>query len=136
MADVPLNLAEIEQRIAAVRENIDELIEQAAAYSGAADEELAARRIAEQEALLELLTGRRDELTERKPPAGAKRSEVKQHMEVIGADGVHLGTVDRVEGAGCGASGGLAEHSGFSEYDCTAGFGGRGAGGAGPEAGG
>jgi hypothetical protein len=27
-----------------------------------------------------------------------KRSEVKQHMEVIGADGVHLGTVDRVEG--------------------------------------
>ena len=46
MADVPLDLAEIEQRIAAVRENISELIEQAAAYSGAADEELAARRIA------------------------------------------------------------------------------------------
>lgn len=25
-------------------------------------------------------------------------SKVKQHMEVIGADGVHIGTVDRVEG--------------------------------------
>src|SRR5439155_295402 len=46
MTDVPLNLAEIEQRIAAVRENISEVIEQAAAYSGAADEELAARRVA------------------------------------------------------------------------------------------
>ena len=40
MPDVPLNLAEIEERIAAVRENISELVEQAAAYSGAADEEL------------------------------------------------------------------------------------------------
>src|SRR6266850_8219779 len=97
MADVPLNLAEIEERIAAVRENINELIEQAAAYSGAADEELASRRIAEQEALLELLTRRREELTQRKSPAGVKRYEVKSHMEVIGADGVHIGTVDRVE---------------------------------------
>src|SRR5436190_13484980 len=43
MAEVPLNLAEIEERIAAVRENISELIEHAAAYSGAADEELASR---------------------------------------------------------------------------------------------
>jgi hypothetical protein len=25
-------------------------------------------------------------------------SEIKEHMEVIGADGVHVGTVDRVEG--------------------------------------
>lgn len=24
--------------------------------------------------------------------------DVKQHMEVIGADGVHIGTVDRIEG--------------------------------------
>src|SRR6478752_7291406 len=98
MADVPLNLAEIEQRIAAVRENIDELVEQAAAYSGAADEELASRRIAEQEALLELLTRRRDELTQRKSPDAVTRSEIKPRMEVIGADGVHVGTVDRVEG--------------------------------------
>src|SRR6266550_5984491 len=98
MAEVPLNLAEIEERIAAVRENISELVEHAAAYSGAADEELAARRIAEQEVQLELLTRRRDELTQRKSPAGVRRYEVKQHMEVIGADGVHLGTVDRIEG--------------------------------------
>src|SRR6185312_9261243 len=98
MPDVPLDLAEIEQRIAAVRENITESVEQAAAYSGAADEELASRRIAEQEALLELLTRRRDELTQRKSPAKVRRYEVKQHMEVIGADGVHIGTVDRVEG--------------------------------------
>jgi len=25
-------------------------------------------------------------------------AEIKEHMEVIGADGVHLGTVDKVEG--------------------------------------
>ncbi|MEN3748127.1 DUF2171 domain-containing protein [Sphingomonas sp. HF-S3] len=25
-------------------------------------------------------------------------SQIKEHMEVIGADGVHVGTVDRVEG--------------------------------------
>ena len=25
-------------------------------------------------------------------------SQIKEHMEVIGADGVHLGTIDRVEG--------------------------------------
>jgi hypothetical protein len=28
----------------------------------------------------------------------ADASNIKQHMEVIGADGVHVGTVDRVEG--------------------------------------
>jgi hypothetical protein len=26
------------------------------------------------------------------------RSDVKEHMEVIGADGVHIGTIDHVEG--------------------------------------
>jgi hypothetical protein len=25
--------------------------------------------------------------------------DIKEHMEIIGADGVHVGTVDRVEGA-------------------------------------
>jgi hypothetical protein len=25
---------------------------------------------------------------------------IKEHMEVIGADGVHIGTVDRVDGGG------------------------------------
>lgn len=40
MAEIPLTLTEIEGRMAAIRENIRELIEQAAAYSGAADDEL------------------------------------------------------------------------------------------------
>ena len=97
MSDIPLTLAEIEERIAAIRENLTELTEQAAAYSGAAVEELNAQRIADQEAQLDPLLRRRDELLERKPRPGAKIS-VKPHMEVIGADGVHIGTVDRVVG--------------------------------------
>ena len=28
----------------------------------------------------------------------ADLSEIKEHMEIIGADGVHIGTVDKVEG--------------------------------------
>jgi hypothetical protein len=44
--------AELDRRIAAVRENIRTLIEQATAYSGAADEARNADRIAEQETLL------------------------------------------------------------------------------------
>ena len=97
MPDIPLTLAEIEERIAAIRENLTELTEQAAAYSGAAVEELNAQRIADQEARLDTLIRRRDELLERKPRPGAKIS-IKPHMEVIGADGVHIGTVDRVVG--------------------------------------
>ena len=97
MPDIPLTLAEIEERIAAIRENLTELTEQAAAYSGAAVEELNARRIADQEAQLDPLIRRRDELLERKPRPGAKIS-IKPHMEVIGADGVHIGTVDRLIG--------------------------------------
>jgi hypothetical protein len=55
----PAELAELDRRIAVVRENIRELVEQAAAYSGAADEDLTADRIAEQDALLaELLKER------------------------------------------------------------------------------
>jgi hypothetical protein len=30
----------------------------------------------------------------------ADASKIKEHMEVIGADGVHVGTVDRVEKGG------------------------------------
>jgi hypothetical protein len=66
MPDILLNIAEIDDRIAAVRENLRELVEQAAAYSGAADEELISRRIAEQEAELELLTKQRDKLSQSK----------------------------------------------------------------------
>jgi hypothetical protein len=97
MPDIPLTLAEIDQRIAAIRENLTELTEQAAAYSGAAVEELTAQRIADQEAQLDLLTKQRDELTRSRPRVGKLEISVKQHMEVIGADGVHIGTVDRVE---------------------------------------
>ena len=66
MPEMSLNLAEIEERIAVLRENIRELVEQAAAFSGAADEELVSQRIAEQEAQLELLTRQRDELVQQK----------------------------------------------------------------------
>lgn len=45
-------VAEIDRRIALVRENLRTLVEQAAAYSGAADEARTADRIAEQEELL------------------------------------------------------------------------------------
>jgi hypothetical protein len=62
MLAIWLEIADIGERIAAIRENLRGLVEQAAAYSGAADEELTSRRIAEQEAELERLTKQRDEL--------------------------------------------------------------------------
>ena len=55
-------LAEIDADIAAIRENLLELTEQAAARSGAADEEFAAERIAQQEARLSSLTKEREAL--------------------------------------------------------------------------
>jgi hypothetical protein len=55
-------LGELEMRIAIVRENLRELIEQAAAYSGAADEERNADRIADQDARLAELLKKRDAL--------------------------------------------------------------------------
>ena len=65
MLAIWLKIFEIDKRIAAVRENLRGLVEQAAAYTGAADEELTSRRIAEQEAELERLTKQRDELSSR-----------------------------------------------------------------------
>jgi hypothetical protein len=62
MPDIPGNIEEIDARISTVRENLRQLVEQAAAYSGNADDELVSRRIAEQEAQLEVLTQRRAEL--------------------------------------------------------------------------
>ena len=50
-------------------------------------------------------------------------SQIKEHMEVIGADGVHVGTVDKVDGnrikltkadSGAGFEGGA--HSGHHHY--------------------
>jgi hypothetical protein len=58
----PLSLPELEQRIAIVRDNIRQLIEQAAAFSGAGDEERNADRLAEQNEELEKLVKQRDAL--------------------------------------------------------------------------
>lgn len=52
--------SDLEREIDAVRENIRELIEQAAGYSGAADDEQASARIADQEARLAALMQERD----------------------------------------------------------------------------
>ena len=59
-------LAELEEHIRAVRENIRLLTEQATAYSGAADEDRNADRISEQDALLAKLLEERDALTGQK----------------------------------------------------------------------
>jgi uncharacterized small protein (DUF1192 family) len=56
------SLSELEARIAIVRDNIRQLIEQAAGYSGAEDEERNADRIAQQTAELERLNKQRDAL--------------------------------------------------------------------------
>ncbi len=44
---------------------------------------------------------------------------IKEHMEVIGADGVHVGTVDRVEGGRIKltkADSGMGGHKGHHHY--------------------
>jgi uncharacterized small protein (DUF1192 family) len=60
--DSLLSLPELERRIAIVRDNIRQLIEQAAANSGAGDESRNADRIAQQQEELERLTKQRDAL--------------------------------------------------------------------------
>jgi hypothetical protein len=57
-----LSLAELEQRIAIARDNIRQLIEQAAAQSGAEDEDRNADRIAQQQEELDRLVKQRDRL--------------------------------------------------------------------------
>ena len=57
-----LSLDEIERRIQIVEDNLRELVEQAAAFSGAADEERNAQRIADQQEKLDALMKQRDEL--------------------------------------------------------------------------
>ena len=56
------SLAELERRIAIVRDNIRELIEQAAAFSGAEDEARNADRLARRQVELDRLTKERDAL--------------------------------------------------------------------------
>ena len=55
-----LSRTELEQRIAEVRQNISQLVEQAAAFSGAADESRTADRIADLEEQLRALIKRKD----------------------------------------------------------------------------
>jgi predicted RNA-binding protein len=55
-------LADIEKRIQIVEDNLRELVEQAAAYSGAADEARNADRIADQQAKLDALLKEREAL--------------------------------------------------------------------------
>jgi hypothetical protein len=58
-----LSTSELDEEIAIVRDNLRELVEQAAARSGAADEDLAANRIAEEEEdKLASLIAQRDKL--------------------------------------------------------------------------
>ena len=56
----PLSLEELEDRIAIMRDNIRQVIEQAAAQSGAGDESRNADRLADQQAELNRLTKERD----------------------------------------------------------------------------
>jgi septal ring factor EnvC (AmiA/AmiB activator) len=62
MSGPHLSLAELEERINDVRDNINQLTEQAAAVSGAEDEERNAERIDEQNEELERLLKQRDAL--------------------------------------------------------------------------
>jgi hypothetical protein len=64
-AHVPPDIADIDGRIAMVRNNLRELVEQATAYSGASTEELMSQRIAEQEARLAALIEQREKLARR-----------------------------------------------------------------------
>jgi uncharacterized small protein (DUF1192 family) len=57
-----LSLPELERRIAIIRDNIRQLVEQAAAFSGAENEARNADRIAQQTQELERLTKQRDAL--------------------------------------------------------------------------
>ena len=63
MSEQTDQLAEIEMRLSIAQENLRQLTEQAAAYSGAKDEELAAERIKDQEDEIMRLTKLRVELT-------------------------------------------------------------------------
>jgi len=66
MSAISLSITEIDDRIAIIRGNLRDLIEQAASFSGAGGEELMSQRITEQEAQLDLLAKQRDELSRRR----------------------------------------------------------------------
>ncbi|MEH2545698.1 hypothetical protein V1283_002343 [Bradyrhizobium sp. AZCC 2262] len=123
MPDIIADTADIDDQIAVARENLRELIEQAAAYSGAADDDLVAQRIADQEARLELMTEWREEVLQSTNSDTKRRdmtkSRIKEKMEVIGADGVHIGTVDRITAGRIRLTkndGGEGRHKGHHHY--------------------
>jgi hypothetical protein len=61
-----LSLDELQDRITITRDNIRQLIEQAAGYSGAEDEARNTDRIAEQSAELQRLVKQRDEMLKKR----------------------------------------------------------------------
>jgi hypothetical protein len=63
VATVSPAVMEIDRRIAIVRANLRELVEQAASYSGASDDERMSQRIAEQETRLATLIRQREEFS-------------------------------------------------------------------------
>jgi uncharacterized small protein (DUF1192 family) len=65
MSNSSLSVAELNERIRIVRENIRQLVEQAAAYSGAEDEDRNADRIAQQTEELDRLTKQRDAMAKK-----------------------------------------------------------------------
>ena len=66
-------LDEIDRKIQIVENNLQELIEQAAAFSGAADEERAAERIADQQAKLDALLKEREACSDSEIPSRHER---------------------------------------------------------------
>jgi len=73
-----LSLPELDERIALLRANIAQLVEQAAASSGAEDENRNADRIAQQSDELARLVKERDALQAIVPPAKPKRAAPKK----------------------------------------------------------
>lgn len=63
--DTSFSLSELNDRIAVLRDNIRQLVEQAAASSGAQDEERTSGRIAQQQEELDKLTQARDALSKK-----------------------------------------------------------------------
>jgi uncharacterized small protein (DUF1192 family) len=61
-----LSIAELEDRIAILRDNLRQLVEQAAGSSGAQDEERTAERIAHQTAELDKIVAERDRRAKKK----------------------------------------------------------------------
>ncbi|MGD0846744.1 hypothetical protein [Bradyrhizobium sp.] len=63
--DNSLSLTELNDRIAVLRDNIRQLVEQAAGSSGAQDEERTSGRIAQQQAELDRLVTARDAMSKK-----------------------------------------------------------------------